>query len=38
VYFICKAVDGKLFDVLAADGKILHTATVEEFVSGGITG
>lgn len=34
VYFSCKAVDGKLFDVLAADGKVLKTATVDEFVSG----
>ena len=38
VYFSCKAVDGKLFDVLAADGTVLHTATVDEFTSGGIKG
>lgn len=36
VYFSCMAVDGKLFDVLAADGTVLHTATVVEFTSGGI--
>lgn len=36
VYFSCKAVDGKLFDVLDKDGKILNTATVEDFTSGSI--
>lgn len=38
VYFSCKAVDGKLFDVLDADGNVLHCATVDEFTSGGIKG
>ena len=36
VYFSCTAVDGKLFDVLDKDGKILNTATVEDFTSGAI--
>lgn len=36
VYFSCKAVDGKLFDVLAESGKVLKTATVEDFTSGAI--
>lgn len=36
VYFSCEAVDGKLFDVLDADGKLLRSATVADFSSGGI--
>ena len=36
VYFSCKAVDGKLFDVLDKSGKVLKTATVEEFTSGAL--
>jgi len=36
VYFSCNAVDGALFDVLANNGKILNTATVEDFTSGAI--
>jgi len=36
VYFSCKAVDGKLFDVLTKEGKVLNTATVEDFTSGGL--
>lgn len=36
VYFSCKAVDGKLFDVMAEDGKVLNSATVDDFQSGGI--
>jgi len=36
VYFSCNAVDGALFDVLASNGKILNTATVEDFTSGAI--
>ena len=37
VYFGCKAVDGKLFDVMDKDGTILTSATVEDFTSGAIT-
>jgi hypothetical protein len=36
VYFSCQAVDGKLFEVLAQDGRILNTATVDDFTSGAI--
>ncbi len=36
VYFSCKAVDGKLFDVLDKSGTALKTATVDDFVSGAI--
>ncbi len=38
VYFCCQAVDGKLFDVLDRDGKVLATATVDAFTSGAIGG
>lgn len=31
VYFSCQAVDGKLFDVLDAEGNVLKTAKVEDF-------
>ena len=34
VYFSCQAVDGKVFDVLADDHKVLATATVDDFTSG----
>jgi hypothetical protein len=34
VYFSCQAVDGALFDVMDRDGRVLKTATVEEFASG----
>ena len=34
VLFLCEAVDGKLFDIVAKDGKILATATLEDFASG----
>jgi len=34
VLFVCEAVDGKLFDVVARDGRVLATATLEDFVSG----
>jgi hypothetical protein len=34
VLFRCEAVDGKLFDVVATNGKILATATIEDFVAG----
>jgi hypothetical protein len=36
VYFSCKAVDGKLFDVLDKHEKVLNTATIEDFTSGAI--
>ena len=34
VLFVCEAVDGKLFDVLTRDGRVIATATIEDFVSG----
>lgn len=34
VLFVCEAVDGKLFDILARDGSVLATATLEDFASG----
>jgi hypothetical protein len=34
VLFLCEAVDGKLFDIVAKDGTILTTATLEDFASG----
>jgi hypothetical protein len=35
VLFLCEAVDGgKLFDIVANDGKILATATIDDFASG----
>ena len=34
VLFMCEAVDGKLFDVVARDGRVLATATLEDFASG----
>jgi hypothetical protein len=34
VLFLCEAVDGKLFDIVARDGTILATATLEAFASG----
>jgi hypothetical protein len=30
----CEAVDGKLFDVLDANGRTLVTATIDDFVNG----
>ena len=35
VLFLCEAVDGKRFDVVASDGKVLATAaTLNDFASG----
>lgn len=34
VLFLCEAVDGKVFDIVAKDGTILATTTVDDFVSG----
>ena len=34
VYFRCEAVDGKLFDIVARDGTVIASATVEDFTSG----
>ena len=34
VLFLCEAVDGKLFDIVATNGTVLATATVEDFASG----
>lgn len=33
VLFLCEAIDGKLFDIVASNGKVLATATIEDFVS-----
>ena len=39
VFFSCRAVeDGKLFDVLTKDGKVLVTATVDDFLNGKLNG
>ena len=38
VYFSCHAEQGKLFDVLDADGNVLNTATVDDFTGGKIKG
>jgi hypothetical protein len=34
VIFLCEAVDGNLFDIVAKDGTVLATATLEDFASG----
>ncbi len=34
VYFSCQAVDGDVFDVVDDEGRVLRTATVEDFTSG----
>lgn len=34
VLFLCEAVDGNLFDIVAKDGTVLVTATLEDFASG----
>jgi hypothetical protein len=34
VIFLCEAVDGNLFDIVAKDGNVLATATLDDFVSG----
>jgi hypothetical protein len=34
VLFLCEAVDGKVFDVVARDGTLIATATIGDFVSG----
>lgn len=34
VLFLCEAVDGKLFDIVAKDGTVLTTATLDDFASG----
>lgn len=36
VFFSCKSVDGKLFDVMDKDGTVLKTAMVSEFTDGSI--
>lgn len=36
VLFLCEAVDGKLFDIVAGDGTVLATATLEDFASGNL--
>jgi hypothetical protein len=34
VLFLCEAVNGNLFDIVAKDGTLLATATLEDFASG----
>jgi hypothetical protein len=34
VLFLCEAVDGNLFDIVAKDGKLITTATIADFASG----
>jgi hypothetical protein len=34
VIFLCEAVDGNLFDIVAKDGTVLATATLDDFASG----
>jgi len=34
VLFLCEAVDGGLFDIVAKDGNVIATATLEDFASG----
>ena len=34
VLFLCEAVDGKVFDIVAKDGTVLATTTIDDFVSG----
>jgi hypothetical protein len=34
VLFLCEAIDGKVFDIVARDGTVLATTTVDDFVSG----
>jgi hypothetical protein len=34
VLFLCEAVDGNLFEIVAKDGTVLVTATLEDFASG----
>ena len=34
VLFLCEAVDGNVFDIVAKDGTVLATATLEDFASG----
>jgi hypothetical protein len=38
VVFLCEAVDGNLFDIVAKDGTVLATATLEDFASGRLAG
>ena len=34
VLFLCEAIDGNLFDIVAKDGTVLATATLDDFASG----
>ncbi len=38
VLFLCEALDGKLFDIVAKDGTVLASPTVEDFISGRLAG
>src|ERR1700677_4557320 len=38
VLFLCEAVDGNLFDIVAKDGTVIVTATLEDFASGSLAG
>jgi len=34
VLFLCEAIDGNLFDIVAKDGAVIVTATLDDFASG----
>lgn len=34
VLFLCEAIDGKVFDIVARDGTVIATTTIDDFVSG----
>ena len=34
VIFLCEAIDGNLFDIVAKDGTVIATATLDDFASG----
>ena len=34
VLFLCEAVDGKVFDIVAGDGTVIATTTLDDFLSG----
>jgi hypothetical protein len=36
VLFLCEALDGKLFDIVANNGRVLASPTIEDFASGRI--
>ena len=36
VLFLCEALDGRLFDIVGNDGRVLASPTIEDFASGSI--